>query len=101
LCVGERFGGAVGGLEGAFGVVEGAELHGDAGADADEGGQGAFVEGRRAFVLEDARGAVQGAAVFVGGLEADFDDVEGLAWEMRGRLAWFLVTCGILCLCFR
>jgi hypothetical protein len=35
LRVAEGLGGAVGGFKGPFGVVEGAELDGDAGADAD------------------------------------------------------------------
>ena len=38
MAVGEGGGGAVGLFELAPGVVEGAELDGDAGADADEGG---------------------------------------------------------------
>jgi len=62
-------------LEGAAGVVEGAELDRDAGADADEGGQGAFVEGGCAFVFEDLRCAVESAAVFCCCLQADFDDI--------------------------
>lgn len=86
--------GGVAGFEGAPGVVEGAELDGDAGADAEEWGQGALVEGAAAFVLEDLRGAVQGAFVFGGGLEADFDDVfagdlvSGLPRRGWGSVFW-------------
>lgn len=66
-------------LEEAAGRVEGAELDGDAGADAQERGQGAFVEGERAFVLVDGGGGGEGGGVLGGGLEADFDYVKGLA----------------------
>lgn len=72
-------GGGVAGFEPAAGRVEGAELDGDAGADADEGGQGALVEGEGALVLVDGGGGVQGRGVLGCGLEADLDDVEGLA----------------------
>lgn len=78
-------------LEEAAGRVEGAELDGDAGADAQKGGQGALVEGERAFVLVDGGGGGEGGGVLGGGLEADFDYVEGLAW-VGGRLVlggWF------------
>lgn len=56
----DRFalGGGVAGFEGATGVVECAELDGDAGADAEEWGESALVEGAAAFVFEDLRGAV-------------------------------------------
>jgi hypothetical protein len=60
---------------GAACVVEGAELDGDAGADADEGGESALVEGRCTFVLEDAGGAGEGRRVLRCGLKADFDNV--------------------------
>lgn len=40
-------------FEVATGLVEGAELDGDTGADADEGRESAFVEGEGAFVLVD------------------------------------------------
>ena len=65
----------VAGFEGAAGVVEAAELDGDAGADSDERGEGAFVEGGGAFVAEDLGCAVEGASVVCRGLEADFDDI--------------------------
>ena len=71
-------------FESAAGVVKGTELHGDAGADADEGGEGAFVEGESAFVGEDGGGAGQGGGVCGGGLEADFDYVEWLTWKSAG-----------------
>ena len=71
-------------LESAAGVVEGAELDGDAGADSDEWGEGAFVEGEGAFVGEDGGGAGQGGGVCGGGLEADFDYVEWLTWKSAG-----------------
>lgn len=70
------------GFEPAAGGVEGAELDGDAGADADEGGEGALVEGGGAFVLVDGGCGVEGAGVLGGGLEADLDDVEGLTWSI-------------------
>lgn len=59
--------------------VEGAELYGDAGADAQEGSKGAFVEGQGAFVLVDGGCGGEGGGVLGGGLETDFDYVEGLA----------------------
>lgn len=52
------------GFECSFGVVECAELDGDAGAYADQGGESAFVEGGGAFVLQDSRRAVEGTLVF-------------------------------------
>jgi len=54
-------------------------LHGDAGADAEEGCERAFVEGERAFVAVDGGGGDEGVGVGGGGLEADFYYVEGLA----------------------
>jgi hypothetical protein len=53
---GKRVEGSVAGLEAAAGFVEGAELDGDAGADADEGREGAFVEGEGAFGSVDCAG---------------------------------------------
>lgn len=70
--------GEVAGFEPAAGRVEGAELDGDAGADTDEGREGALVEGSGAFVLVDGGCGVEGAGVLGCGLEADLDDVEGL-----------------------
>lgn len=64
-------------FEGSSGIVECAELDGDACADADEGGEGAFVECEWTLVREDGTGARDGAGVFAGGLEADFDYVCG------------------------
>jgi len=72
------------GLEVTARKVEGAELDGDAGADAEEGGEGAFVEGERAFILEVVAGALEGTERDGGGLEADFDDIEWLADEDLG-----------------
>jgi len=60
-------------------VVEAAELHRDAGADAEERCQRAFVEGQRPFVLPDVCCAVERAFVLLCGLQPDFDDVEWLA----------------------
>jgi hypothetical protein len=68
-------------FEVAAGGVEGAELDGDAGADAEERGEGAFVKGEGAFVAVDGGGGGEGGGVGGGGLEADFDNVEGLAWR--------------------
>lgn len=69
LLLGEGFAECVGfvvvvGFECSFGVVECAELDGDAGAYADQGGESAFVEGGGAFVLQDSRRAVEGTLVF-------------------------------------
>lgn len=68
------------GFEAAASGVEGAELDRHARADADEGREGAFVEGEGAFFLVDGLGGGQGGGVEGGGLQADFDDVEWLAW---------------------
>lgn len=65
--------------------MERAELDRDARANAQEGGEGALVEGERAFVGPDGFGGREGGALGRGaGLEADFDDVEGLAWREGG-----------------
>lgn len=53
-------GGGILSLEVAARVVEAAELDADAGTDADEGGEGAFVEGGGAFVGEDRARAGEG-----------------------------------------
>lgn len=91
LRVAERDAGE-GGVPAVFEVatrgVEGAELDGDAGADAEERGEGAFVEGQGSFVAVDGGGGGEGGGVGGGGLEANFDDVEGLAW------GWGLVLGG-------
>lgn len=52
------------GFECSFGIVECAELDGDAGAYADQGGESAFVKGGGAFILQDSRRAVEGTLVF-------------------------------------
>lgn len=52
------------GFECSFGVVECAELDGDTGAYADQGGESAFVKGGGAFILQDSRRAVEGTLVF-------------------------------------
>lgn len=67
--------------------MEGAELHGDAGADADEGCEGAFVEGEGPFLGVDGASGGEGVGVLGCGLEADFYYVEGLAWG--------LLVCGL------
>lgn len=72
-------GGGVALLEPAPRGVEGAELDGDAGADADERRESALVEGEGALVAVDGGGGLQGARVLVRRLEADLDDVKGLA----------------------
>ena len=66
-------------LEVAAGLVVGAELDGDAGADADEGGEGALVEGEATLVLVDGCGGVERGRVLCGGLETDLDNVKGLS----------------------
>ena len=76
----------VAGLELAARVVKGAELDGDAGADPDERGEGAFVEGEGAFGAVDFAGCVEGAGVLGGCLEAHFDDV----WRVLVSLIWVL-----------
>lgn len=60
--------------------MEGAELDGDAGADAEERGEGALVEGKCALVLVDGGRRGEGVGVGCCCLEANLDDVEGLAW---------------------
>lgn len=77
---GGGLGGEVALFEGSACVVEGAELDGDARADADEWGERAFVEGGGAFVAEDGGRAGEGGGVGCGCLEADFDDVWGSGW---------------------
>src|SRR3546814_14126620 len=52
-------------LEPAPRGVEGAELDGDAGADADERRESALVEGEGALVAVDGGGGLQGARVLV------------------------------------
>lgn len=67
-------------LKVAAGGVEAAELDRDAGADAEERGERALVEGEGPLVAPDAGGGGEGRdAGRRGGLEADLDDVEGLA----------------------
>lgn len=89
LGVGEALAGlgAVAGLEPAARGVEGGELDGDAGADADERREGALVEGGGAFVAVDGLGGVEGAGVLGRGLEAHLDNVKGLADEDLGDAA--------------
>lgn len=48
----------VSGFEGATSVMEGTELNGDAGADANERGKCTFIEGEGAFVFVDLGGTV-------------------------------------------
>ena len=79
--VGGRSGRQVPRFEPAAGVVEAAELNRHAGADAEEGREGAFVEGEGPFVGPDRAGAVEGGGVLLGGLETDFDDI---CWEWVG-----------------
>lgn len=67
-------------LELALCETETTELHGDAGADAEEWGESSFVEGECALVLVDGRGGDDGVGVGGGGLEADFDDIKWLTW---------------------
>jgi hypothetical protein len=69
-------------------VVEGAKLNGDAGADADERGESAFVEGEGPFVGEDLSAAVEGGGVLVGGLKADFYDVWWGWWLEQSCWTW-------------
>lgn len=56
-------------------IVESAELDGDTGTDAYEGGEGAFVECEGTLVGKDLACTVEGRGVLVGGLEAHFDDI--------------------------
>ena len=74
--------GCVLGFEGAAGVVEAAELDGDAGTNAYQGGECAFVEGSGAFIAEYLSCAVQGAFVVGRCLESDFDDIYAM---LEGR----------------
>ena len=41
---------------------------------------GALVEGERPFTRVDSGGGVEGRGVLSGRLQADLDDIEGLAW---------------------
>ena len=59
----------------APGIVESAELDGDTGADAEEGGESALVECEGPFVDEDVLGAFESRGVCAGRLESDFDDI--------------------------
>ncbi len=67
------------GFEAAAGFVKSTELDRDASADSDEGGESAFVEGQSSFFLVDGFGSYKSIGVLSCSLEADFDDVEGLA----------------------
>lgn len=60
--------------------MEGAELYGDTGANADERREGSFVEGKSALFCVDLLGRDEGGWVLGCGLQADFYYVEGLAW---------------------
>lgn len=83
-------------LEVAAGVVEAAELDGDAGANSDKGREGAFVEGGGAFVLEDRGRAGEGVGVGCCGLEADFNYVwVGVRGLSCGRLRRAMRTEGL------
>lgn len=85
LRIGEG-GTGVEGFELAARGMEGAELDGDAGADAEEGGESAFVEGERAFVFVDGGHGGEGGGVARGGLKADLHDIYGrLARDFGGR----------------
>lgn len=67
-------------LKVAAGGVEAAELDGDAGADSEKRGERSFVEGQGPFVAPDGSCCGQGGCSRRGGcLQADLDDVEGLA----------------------
>ena len=68
-------------LELALGETEAGELNTDTGTDADEGSQGAFVEGEGSFFTVDLGGGVEGVGVGGGGLQADLDDIERLTWK--------------------
>lgn len=80
------------GLEVAACGVEAAELDGNAGADTEERGEGALVEGEGAFVAVDVGCGGEGGGWSGGGLEADFYYVKGLAWRRLAgdfRCAWW------------
>ena len=62
-------------LKGATRIVKGAELDGDAGANADKGRKRACVEREGTFVGEDGARTREGGGVGGCGLETDFDDV--------------------------
>lgn len=80
FCAGDGGGGeGVGGFEVPGCPAEGAELDGDACADAEKGRQCAFVEGEGAFFCVDALCRLEGGVVLGRCLETDFYDVEGLA----------------------
>ena len=77
---------SVAGLDPAAGLVEGAELNRDAGADADERGESALVEGEGALGLVDFGGGIEGGRVLRSCLEADLDNVKGLTWGVLARM---------------
>ena len=62
-----------------LGPLECAELDGHTRANTQQGGQRALVESQGTVGLQDLRGTVERRGVRGGvGLDADFDDVEGL-----------------------
>lgn len=77
-------------------IVEAAELHRDAGANADEWCECAFVEGKGAFVAVDAGGGGEGGEVRGGSLEAHFDNVKGLACDcIVSEFLVYIVRAGV------
>lgn len=82
--------GGVASLEPPAGGVEGTELDGDAGADAQQRREGSLVEGEGALVSVDGGGGVHRARVLVGGLKSDLDNVKGLAcrWDSQRLRLW-------------
>jgi hypothetical protein len=70
----------VGRLEPAPRCVEPPKLDGHTCANAEERCQSALVEGEGALILPDGEGRSAGGRVGIAGLQANFDNVEGLTW---------------------
>lgn len=85
LSIGEAWGewvlAGVVGFEAAAGFMESTELHGHAGTDSDQRRESTFIESESTFLGIDCFGGNEGVGVLGCCLEADFDYVEGLAWE--------------------
>lgn len=93
---------AVGGLELALGVAEGAKLDGHAGADAQQRRQRALVKRQRALLRVDRPRRVQRRRVRRPRLQPHLHDVEWLAWFVRAveRVSLFsLLGCLFCCIC--
>lgn len=78
--------GSVVGLETPAGLVEGAKLHGNTGADTDKRRQSPFIEGKWPLGLIDSLRRHEGVGVRSCGLQSNLDDIEGLAFKILAKL---------------